>query len=569
MAEADVDLAAWREAISNRALPTPTTTRWQALRAGVVNLWEFEAVEYWYAGGWAQLMGRNETGKSSLMALTTLIPWLDDTASDKIDTLGRSGKQFAYYVRPSGESDRRPTDASLFHGWLWVEYGRIQDGHARFYTTLLHASARTGSATTRLTWCTSVDSRVRGALKLTDGRAVQTAKDVVAPGFERHSSATAYRQHVATHLLGGSVAQLESIGKLLKVTRQPKLGAQLKVDFVTEQLRGSLPELSRTEVDELAKGWDQLDQLRDDLERAQQATKEIIRFQRDAWRPWASAHLRLRADAVAARQTAFDAVTREERSAEAELRASRQAEAELTEARQQAHTRYTTMRAQAATLRESSAYVEAKQRVANLEQQTRDAEAAKSLMERAQQAAKAAQKRLHAARSKLKDRQDELDKATAQLTRQEDQVRGAASAAGVTCLVPLDPDLLQQSMIERTDAVRRVDALRREAAAANHTATSAEHTAEAMQRAADEAKQNAERTWEQAAAERDRMTAAVESWAPEDVRELIPAWLQVLPDTTEFATQPRLLDVIRRDFYDPRQQRMAAGQAHASGFCAT
>ena len=88
----DDELRAWRDAAQSGGLPAPHRERWQALRAGVVNLWEFEAVEYWYADGWVQLMGRNEAGKSSLMALTTLIPWLADTSSDKIDTLGRSAE---------------------------------------------------------------------------------------------------------------------------------------------------------------------------------------------------------------------------------------------------------------------------------------------------------------------------------------------------------------------------------------------------------------------------------------------------------------------------------------------
>ena len=113
------ELKAWREAAATGGLPQPGRERWQPLRAGVVNLWEFEAAEYWYADGWAQLMGRNETGKSSLMALTTLIPWLADTSSDKIDTLGRSGKQFSYYVRPTGtDGDRRDASGSHVHGWL-------------------------------------------------------------------------------------------------------------------------------------------------------------------------------------------------------------------------------------------------------------------------------------------------------------------------------------------------------------------------------------------------------------------------------------------------------------------
>ena len=135
----------WRDSAVSGGLPSPVRTdRWQVLRAGVVNLWEFEVAEYWYAGGWAQLMGGNETGKSTLMALTTLIPWLGSTDQTNIDTLGRSGKRFAYYVVPTdNDGDRRPVNASRSRGWLWVEYGILRDsGHVSQHTAIQGMYAR-------------------------------------------------------------------------------------------------------------------------------------------------------------------------------------------------------------------------------------------------------------------------------------------------------------------------------------------------------------------------------------------------------------------------------------------
>jgi hypothetical protein len=91
------DLTEWRDAAVRGALPRPARTeRWQPLRAGLVNLWEYDVAEIWYAGGHLQLQGANESGKSTLMTLTTLLLLAGDTSSSNIDTLGQSDKRFRY-----------------------------------------------------------------------------------------------------------------------------------------------------------------------------------------------------------------------------------------------------------------------------------------------------------------------------------------------------------------------------------------------------------------------------------------------------------------------------------------
>ena len=55
------DLTSWRDTIIRGGLPAPARTeRWQPLRAGVVNLWEYDAAEVWYADGRLQLQGAHE-----------------------------------------------------------------------------------------------------------------------------------------------------------------------------------------------------------------------------------------------------------------------------------------------------------------------------------------------------------------------------------------------------------------------------------------------------------------------------------------------------------------------------
>lgn len=566
-------LVAWRDALASGGLPAPLRERWQTLRAGVVNLWEFEAVEYWYANGWAQLMGHNETGKSSLMALTTLIPWLGDTSSDKIDTLGRSGKQFLYYVRPMGESDRRDADASSYHGWLWVEYGRLSDGQPEFFTTLLHASARMGNPSPRLTWCTSQGARVRDALRLVDGRTVLAPGQIAAPGFVAHPTASEYKRTQAHRLLGGSVSQLESIGKLLKVARQPKLGAQLKVEFVTGHLRDSLPELNRAEVAELAAGWDQLDQLRADLDRANQATAQVARFERDAWRPWAAALLRLHADDVANRQTLLDMVTREERAAEEELATGRQREDALTAKQRAADEAAMTSRQQAEALRASAAYRDASARIGLVVQQEDALRAAENAVARAGEISNDAQERVGRAHTTHERDLTALDGATQLLEQRSDEVVKQARQAGVACLQPLDADLVRQLCAERRTAVAEVSVLLRDYEAAHRKAETIETIAGDRQASADAARQRAEQAWQDAKQAHEAVTAALREWTPEPARRVwLTHWLDALPRSADQLQTPALTELIRRDHYEPahtelvgRHQQSEAAWRAASG----
>ncbi|MDR0284109.1 MAG: hypothetical protein LBI33_04365, partial [Propionibacteriaceae bacterium] len=305
-------MTTWLDAARGGGFPRPSRAdRWQALRAGVVNLWEFETAEYWYARGWAQLTGRNETGKSTLMALTTLIPWLADTSPSNIDTFARSGKHFRFYVEPTGgDGDRRPTGAAANRGWLWVEYGRLVDGEPHYFTSLLFAEARGAAGSVDLKWCTLEGAaRVREHLDLAPHRTVAAWRDLDRPGFLAHATAADYKTHVARRLLSSTVDRLEAAGKMLKVTRTPKLGAQLQIAFVQDRLRDALPELNRAEIDALATGWDQLDQIRADLASTADAAATIARFRKRAWVPWAEAALRYRADLAATARTEFDRVT--------------------------------------------------------------------------------------------------------------------------------------------------------------------------------------------------------------------------------------------------------------------
>ena len=324
----DVAMARWRDAAERGELPAPTSARWQPLRAGVVNLWEFNVAEYWFADGRAQFVGQNQSGKSTLMALTTLILLAGDLDRQYVDTFGEQQKSFRYYVEPTDEpTDRRPTHASTSRGWAWVEYGRIDaDGQPFFYTTMLYAQAKRGANDFVRQWaiCEGVN-RIRDGLVLNEGAAVAAPRDLQqVDGFQLADSGRQYKTWQAKALFGFTdTDRMDVVVRMLKVLRTPHLGQRLDPDFLTARMRDALPAIDRSEIDELAEGWDQLERLAADRDHAQQALEALASFIRRSWGPWADMTLRLYADALAAATTRLDDVTRETRQASDALATAR------------------------------------------------------------------------------------------------------------------------------------------------------------------------------------------------------------------------------------------------------
>jgi uncharacterized protein (TIGR02680 family) len=569
----DADLTAWLEAARLGGLPAPTRKdRWQPLRAGVVNLWEFEAAEYWYARGWVQLTGRNESGKSSLMALTTLIPWLADTSSPNIDTLGRSGKRFRYYVEPTGtDGDRRSSDTSTNRGWLWVEYGRLRDGVPEFFTTLLFAEARAASTNVALQWCTAEGPRVRAGLELAPNRVVAHPRELAANGFLTHDTATAYKQHVARHLLGSTVERLEAAGKMLRVTRTPKLGAELQVAFVSDHLRTALPELDRAEVDALAAGWDQLDQLRADLDATREAVDAVDRFRTREWLPWVRAELRRHADRATRARTDFDRVTRDVREAEASVAALTDDDVRLSLEHEAAASAEDAARSAREELQESARYQDARARLDTLNRRRDDVRRLERHRDTLADGMAWAQRRAQAADAERQTQSSLAEQANASVGAARDLLAEAAVAAHVPVASgDVDLPLLEQRLRERRSAIGRARNLLRETTQADQAAARAEESAADRGGRADEDRARAENAWRAAEEQRSTLVTTVAAWAatltPTRATSVVDGWIDGLPATVVNGQVPgrTLVDTVRGDWYEPIRRELDRGQADAA-----
>lgn len=551
----------WRDAATSGGTPSPTRTdRWQALRAGVVNLWEFEIAEYWYAGGWAQLMGGNETGKSTLMALTTLIPWLGSTDQSNIDTLGRSGKRFAYYVVPTdADGDRRTVNASRSRGWLWVEYGIVRESGPEYFTCLLFADAPSATSQVKPTWCTIRGrDRVRSGVELTENRSVVAPKDLVSPQMVVHPNAGAYRRHVAQHLLGTGEERLEATGKLLRLTRTPKLGEQLHIPTVQEFLRDSLPELERSEVDALASGWDQVEQIQRDLDAVDKAATALRSFRARGWLPWVRAQLRHRADMAATARSEFDRVTRDERGAREALA---NCETRLKNCQGRIDQLNGTIRATGRSrdeLKDSVEYRDAAQRlqrVHELEAETR--RLAASLREQEDRVSHLS-RRESTAGEHVTDTEQQLEAAQDAAMRARTALDAALQTCGIHTPRELDVPGVRQHLHDVRSRTSRALTLERAVATAAAAADSAETQAARSADQAGEARRVAETAWADAEEKRASLADGVLAWAahaPSPVDgALLDRLVAELPRTPEKAGDRRTLrDVLRTSWFQPTQ----------------
>jgi uncharacterized protein (TIGR02680 family) len=521
------DLTLWRDTAVRGGLPRPTRAeRWQPLRAGVVNLWEYDAAEIWYADGRMQLQGANESGKSTLMTLTTLLLLAGDTSSSNIDTLGQSDKRFRYYVEPTGHAlDRRDATQAKNRGWAWLEFGSAGGGADEYFTLLLFAESRRADNALKPQWCTSHGSaRVRDGLTLaTAGVVAEPGQLRDVPGFTTHRSGTAYREEIARTLYGTDTAWLDQVIRILRVVRTPHIGHRLDLRFLTTAFRHALPPIAQDEINQLADGWEQLQRLRDERDTTEQALAAVTEFTRQRWRPWADSVIRAAADPVAAVTSRLTQITREEKAASDAVSALTGEVAQLDErigAEEQASQLAT---AQRDALRESKAYDDARTASLNAQQLAERADGAEATAKRSRRRAEEALQAIAPAESRLAAARKNLDQSERAVVSAADAVAGHADSAGlvdVTARFLPDRDTQRLRQAARLRGTAAAEARRRIDAHAKAVTVS-----DAAASKAREARTQAGKT-QREAAERER---AVEA-AITAVAELLADWARALDD---------------------------------------
>jgi hypothetical protein len=112
-------------------LPVPETTRWQPLRAGLQDIWQYDhTTRFVFHRGRMLLRGRNGAGKTKVVEV--LLPFLLEgrLQPSRLDPFGTRSRKMHYNVLPP---DR---DAASAIGYAWLEFGRRDDDGRECYTTI-------------------------------------------------------------------------------------------------------------------------------------------------------------------------------------------------------------------------------------------------------------------------------------------------------------------------------------------------------------------------------------------------------------------------------------------------
>ena len=261
-------------------LPAPCSERWKPLRAGLVDMFYYDAEEFWFHDGRLLLRGNNGTGKSKVLALT--LPFLLDgeLAPHRVEPDGDRQKKMEWNLLLGG---KHPHPERL--GYTWLEFGRrAADGTTEFRTIGCGLKAVAGRGIARH-WFFVTTRRVGDDLRLLPSSRVPLTREKLREEIDGHGlvydRAADYRRAVDEALFGLGEHRYEVLVNLLIQLRQPQLSKKPDEKLLSRALTEALPPLSPGLVTTVAEAFRGLDEERDALRalaEARQAANDFLRY---------------------------------------------------------------------------------------------------------------------------------------------------------------------------------------------------------------------------------------------------------------------------------------------------
>jgi uncharacterized protein (TIGR02680 family) len=261
-------------------LPAPCSERWKPLRAGLVDMFYYDAEEFWFHDGRLLLRGNNGTGKSKVLALT--LPFLLDgeLTPHRVEPDGDRQKKMEWNLLLGG---KHPNPERL--GYTWLEFGRrAADGTAEFRTIGCGLKAVAGRGIARH-WFFITTQRVGADLYLLPTSRVPLTREKLREEIDGHGlvydRAADYRRAVDEALFGFGEHRYGALINLLIQLRQPQLSKKPDEKLLSHALTEALPPLGAGLVTTVAEAFRGLDEERDALralEEARQAASDFLRY---------------------------------------------------------------------------------------------------------------------------------------------------------------------------------------------------------------------------------------------------------------------------------------------------
>ena len=331
------------------ALPEPTRQRWQPLRAGLVDLFFYDAEEFWFRDGHLLLRGNNGTGKSKVLAL--LLPYLldGDHRAQRVEPDGDPKKRMEWNLLLDGRySDRL--------GYAWIEFGRLgTDGTTQTVTLGCGMKAVAGKGIAAK-WFFVTDLRMGAGLTLVDSTGLVLSRDRLREALgargELFDRVESYRRAVDERLFHLGADRYDALVTLLIQLRQPQLSKRPNEQALSDALTRALPPLPDAVVNDVADAFHALDEQRAELAGLVEARRALDAF-RGRYRRYAAIATRRRAAVVRIAQSAYERTNRELAAATGAVDAAEEHERTVRARRDQTTADLQRARVEERTLRES------------------------------------------------------------------------------------------------------------------------------------------------------------------------------------------------------------------------
>src|SRR5215216_276926 len=249
-----------------------TPDRFVAVRAGIVNLYEYDDQLFELADGRLLLRGHNTSGKTK--ALELLLPFcLDgDISPHKLDPFAKNAKDMKWNLVGCIEGEQRI-------GYVWLEFARLGADGLEHVTAGIGMKANRGADRIQRWFFLLPGRRIGHDVSLLRGDYPLTKRELaelLGDGDELLDSPSAYRRRLNDVVYGfPSLAQYETMISLLLELRRPHLSKSLDAAQVGRLLTGSLPEIDHDLMRRLGEGLEQLDDLQDAL-RSREAVRDRV-----------------------------------------------------------------------------------------------------------------------------------------------------------------------------------------------------------------------------------------------------------------------------------------------------